>query len=211
MTKKEQKTISCPHCGKEFSITQLSYIDLKTDPDLKKPLFHGDLFREVCPHCQEEIFVAYPCICCNSDRGYMLSLTTENLSKPGDLDTIWYRRFRFEKNPDRFLEHARILESGLNDRVFEIFRHIFLLQYRAQYGDPMSDGILFDFVDGENMQLEILSGDARIAVMTVPVAGYEMLEETFLGSSYDIEEPDWCCVDPSWVKHSGVLQMYEQE
>lgn len=210
MTKKETKTISCPECGKEFEITQLSYIDLKTDPDLKKPLFHGDLFRETCPHCQTETFVAYPCICCDADRGYMLSLTTENLSKPTDLDTIWSHRFRFEKNPDSFLEHARILESGLNDRAFEIFRYIFLLQYRQQYGDPMSDRILFDFIDGENMQLEILSGDVSIATMTVPVAGYEMIAEKFIGSSYDVEDPDWTCVDMNWAVHSGALQMFEQ-
>jgi hypothetical protein len=140
----------------------------------------------------------------------MLSLTTENLSKPSELDSVWYHRFRFEKNPDTFLEHARILESGLNDRAFEIFRYIFLLQYRTQYGDPMSDRILFDFIDGENMQLEILSGDTRIATMTVPVAGYEMIAEKFNGSSYDIDDPDWCRVDMNWAVHSGALQLFEQ-
>jgi hypothetical protein len=60
------------------------------------------------------------------------------------------------------------------------------------------------------MQLEILSGDTRIATMTVPVAGYEMIAEKFNGSSYDIDDPDWCRVDMNWAVHSGALQLFEQ-
>ena len=51
-------TYTCPYCGKTFEISVYDSINAETDKDLRDRCLSGEVFQQLCPHCNKEFLVA---------------------------------------------------------------------------------------------------------------------------------------------------------
>lgn len=82
MSKMSQKTLKCPKCGKDFTVTIYDSVNTKLNPELINKVHNGSLFNVECPHCKTGITLNYPCLYHDMERMFMVQIDKrDNLAR----------------------------------------------------------------------------------------------------------------------------------
>lgn len=141
LTKKEK--IKCPKCGHEAKFTVWQSINTATDKDMKEAVGNGSAFVFDCPECGSKTAINYSflfhqpenkfmvyCAVKNEDAEKMYKLFTENPSELTKDETLQISEseyvYRIVRSADALREKVNILENGLDDRIIEIIKGVYV-------------------------------------------------------------------------------------
>ena len=72
------KSLKCPNCNKEFEFGTYDSINVTLNPDLKKDVLNGNIFKCRCPNCNEEGPLIYPFLYHDMEKHFMIHLANYN-------------------------------------------------------------------------------------------------------------------------------------
>lgn len=149
MGKYDITKIECPKCHKEQSKRTWKNINIKTNPDLKEKVLNRSLFKFTCNECGYEALLDYSLIYEDDYRIYYVT-TQEELDEVMDLlssveervEEVQYAINRVVCSQDDLFEKIEIFELGLDDRIIEIIKVLFYMNFKQQRNVEI-DAILF--------------------------------------------------------------------
>jgi hypothetical protein len=74
MSKQTKQIIECPQCGEKNNFLLWESINTDIDPNMKKILFDGFLWKHSCSKCNFEVLVNSALLYHNPEKRYMVQL-----------------------------------------------------------------------------------------------------------------------------------------
>lgn len=161
------KKIRCPKCGHEMNVRLHDTVGVEEVPEL----LDGSLFICECEECHEKTVLHYPVLFSDPDRHVMIHYIADSdfdgvirdfkessdlLSPDGGLS------YRIVFSIDQLREKVLIAELGLDDRIIELIKIIYLERVFQAYPDIKIDNVFF-LKDGDKYVLQYM-GDKVISV-----------------------------------------------
>lgn len=129
MTRPIESEANCPSCKKTWQQTVYSTVNVTLDPELKKRVLSGDIFKFKCPHCGHLGHGQYDCLYHDMQKVMMISLVG------GDAAVIEKKKAALKEGlaelPHRDLYCLRIVTS-----VQDLWEKIFI------FDASLNDGIV---------------------------------------------------------------------
>lgn len=162
-----QKTLKCPKCGKDFTVTIYDSVNTKLNPELIKKVHNGSLFNVECPHCKTGITLNYPCQYHDMERMFMvkidkrdnlvrfrIDLDNADASNPLSLMKNKYKLAGATNYPD-WVTAISAFENNLDWRIVQLsFIYIKGHLYKDESAKITSiDSIVLDGSKNENGEL----------------------------------------------------------
>ena len=207
-------SVTCPECKKESEFTVWDSINTGLDPQLMRKVRDGSLFSFVCPHCGHEDHVEYGFMYHQMEDRVMIQVVINDreakhalrmrkdqrfieMQKELQLEQYHYLE-RIVVNVNRPREKLAILDSGLDDRIMEIYKVYLLSKYREKLPDVKNTELIY-FVTGTGERgFQILPArDQKYIVFNQEF--YDMIDKSFLPRLKPIRE-DGPIIDRAWAE-----------
>ena len=169
MSKISEETIKCPKCGKESKFVMWSSINTVLNPEMKKKVLTGEIFKFKCNKCGCEARINYSSLYHQMEDRIMIYYVQDkedyesacNMFSGEDMPEIFEDLmaekylYRIVTSPGELREKIIIFDNGLDDRVIEIAKIFYIGQAKEQgikvkhiFFDVSSEGkymfIIFD-------------------------------------------------------------------
>ncbi len=157
MSKMHTDKITCPKCGNKHDFTFYDSVNTELDPDLKRDVRTGELFRFECPYCGTVADVVYQCLYHQVENRAMIFFIpngeteeAERLFKdsknrsvgmPG-LDAYYKKRIVTTMND--FKEKLKLLDEDLDDRAVEIMKCLLRIMMAGEEPEHEIQNMYFD-------------------------------------------------------------------
>lgn len=208
MSKEHVEKITCPECGQECEITIWDSLNGDIDPDAKAELINGTLFRFHCDKCGHESNLQYDILYHDMKNNAMVyfvhpdavestihELIEMEEKLPVKMDG-YKKRVVCDQNALR--EKAIIFDNGLDDRVVEIIKLMYLANAAKQFPDNPVDAVYMMIMDG-TMSLQFMAKEPMSC--EIPADLYEKISKDF-ASKIDAAGDDAFVVDLEWAKNA---------
>lgn len=186
MSMERKETVTCPECGnvQDFIVWQTLNGDL--DPEAKQQLLDGTLFSFECSKCGYKSNVDYSTLYHDMTNKAMVYYVDEESVKQ-TIETMvdaenkmgfampGYRK-RIVTDQNALREKAIIFEHGLDDRVIEIIKLIYLANASKQFPEADIKEVYFLVSDGEYI-LEFVGNSPLSA--EIPTGMYDSIKTDF--------------------------------
>ena len=202
MSKINEETIKCPKCGKESKFVMWSSINTVLNPEMKKKVLTGEIFKFKCNKCGCEARINYSSLYHQMEDRIMIYYVQDEedyesackMFSVEDMPEIFEDLmaekylYRIVTSPGKLREKIIIFDNGLDDRVIEIakeqgikVKHIFF--------DVSSEGKYMFIIFDENGETKMASIEKELL---------EKIREEVLKDSPDIRE-DRFDIDENWA------------
>ncbi len=207
MSRERIEKITCPECGQEHKITIWDSLNGDLDPEAKAQLLNGTLFRFQCTKCGHQSNLQYSILYHDMRNNAMVYFvhpdavdeTIESLSEWDeklDIKMDDYRK-RVVCDQNALREKAIIFDNGLDDRVVEIIKLMYLANAQDQHPDNEVSAIYL-MVNDDELSLQFFAEQPMVA--PVPREFYDKVAREFsdrieaAGNSF--------LVDLDWAKEA---------
>ncbi len=187
-------------------MTKWIHISPDDDPALRKHAMTGALFQRTCPHCGKHMTIVYNCLYQDRRKKFVVSLCADR-KQPAVAPLLPGYRMRLECTLPAFLERIRILDAGLNDMAFELYRTVVLTQVRRQYPDRPVTSLRFDAVEGDDIFLQA----SRTEQVKLPLSSYQTIAERVRQSGFRPKVSGYLSIHGKWVRQSGILDILKTQ
>ena len=215
MSIREEKTITCRSCKKSSNFIKWKSINTMIDPHMKSAVRDLSAFHFTCPYCGREAYIDYGFLYhqqedkimiyyADSDEdiaaveriagGKGMAGIMEDIIADSDDDYL----FRIVLSQDELLEKLSLFDSGLDDRIIEIYKVFILNQYMEDFPEVDNEINLFYFSEGENHLVQIFADGKPERVAMLSREYYEMLEAKFGPCLPDIRK-DEIFINKDWA------------
>jgi len=212
MSSSRTVSITCPSCNADSDFLIWESINTMLDPEMKSAVRDRSAFLFTCPKCGAKTHIDYGFLYhqmedriiihyANSDENAreIYDLVTGK-SMPDMMKDMFSDDYltRIVRSQNQLREKLAIFDSGLDDRIIEIFK-IFLLA-RFQEDHPENSGkieLLYFFDDGKHM-IQVMDGDEPAGVAELPSDFYEELKNKFAPHLPDIRKAE-PFIDRQWA------------
>lgn len=198
--------IHCPSCSEIFSLNQHVLVNPSHDPIERAQLLTGDLFNTICPHCGHQQIIAYNTTYHDTKQKFMVTLRADR-SKPTGIMVLPGVAMRVEYTLSDFVERVRILDKGLDDMSFELFRLVLRAQLQRQFPDKPPTRLRFQALENDQMFLQV-QGSEQIQV---PYASYQSIADKVKAAGYPSKYLGFLHLDAEWVQSSGITEVLSQK
>lgn len=206
MSMERIETIICPKCGQENKIIVWDSLNGDLDPEAKEKLLNGTLFRFKCTKCGYESNVEYNLLYHDMKNNVMVYLVHPdvvdktiqemiNLEKTLPVKMRGYKK-RVVCDQNELREKAIIFDNGLDDRVVEIIKFIYLIKVQQQFPEKVIEAVYMMFSD-EKMTLHFFMGETK--VIDIPKELYDGICKDFEEKLKEVGDSDFI-VNINWVK-----------
>ncbi len=210
MSKISEETIKCPKCGKESKFVMWSSINTVLDPEMKKKVLTGEIFKFKCNKCGCEARINYSSLYHQMEDRIMIYYVQDeeeyesacNMFSGEDMPEIFEDLmaekylYRIVTSPGKLREKIIIFDNGLDDRVIEIAKIFYIGQAKEQgikekhiFFDVSSEGKYMFIIFDENGETKMASIEKELL---------EKIREEVLKDSPDIRE-DRFDIDENWA------------
>jgi len=169
MSLKQSIQFTCPKCGLKQPFTIWQSLNASVDPEARTKLIDGKLLEFVCGRCAESVIVNYPLLYHDSERHFMIWLTSEE--DPDSLPSAKSFPFggiaqnyilRVVNEGRTLIEKIRAFEAELDDRLIELAKAI-VQRNLADSCCETIDTILFLKVDQTETGAKTISFDVVLS------------------------------------------------
>ena len=185
MSKTHVETIACPRCGHENLFTAYDNLDAKSDPTAKNGLFDMTLFQFQCTSCGHSANVIYNMLYVDHDNHDMIYFVSEQDLKEATrmmdhsetafgFGTSSYRK-RIVTDLNSLREKAIIFDCGLDDRVIEIVKSIYLTDARKQFPDANIESAYF-YMHEDQPMFEFVGDTPLTAAIDVSLYAFKFMQ-----------------------------------
>ena len=199
------KSLKCPNCNKEFEFGTYDSINVTLNPDLKKDVLNGNIFKCRCPNCNEEGPLIYPFLYHDMEKHFMIHLESFDkeelnnvLKKMDDMmtdltnDKFNYRH-RLVNNIKDLIEKIIILDNDLNDKVIEMIKCMVKINLRDKHN---IDHLYFHIKDNKNL-LAMIYENKYIGDWQLPDEFYNKID--ILYKDNKIKDDEHNIIDEYWA------------
>lgn len=184
MAKYDITKIECPKCHTEYSKRTWKNINIKTNPDLKEKVMNRSLFKFICNECGYEALLDYSLQYEDSYKIYYVT-TQEELDEVLDLLSSKEELISPEEakptrvvcTQDDLFEKISIFESKLDDRVIEVIKVLFYMNFKQQKQVDI-DAILFSIVD-DKYRLQFMNQEMEQGNVTFDMNLYTQVKDKY--------------------------------
>ena len=175
MSRTNEETIKCPKCGKESKFVMWSSINTVLDPEMKKKVLTGEIFKFKCNKCGCEARINYSSLYHQMEDLVMIYLVPESEVKK--TYEIFYEKntladYRTEKylyrivtSANQLVEKIQIFDAGKDDRIMELVKLLATDSILKNDPDIKFDELRFAVDDdGTNILVIINKGEITGAV-----------------------------------------------
>ena len=159
MSMERKEMIACPECGQTQDFIVWQTLNGDMNPKEKQQLLDGTLFRFECSKCGHKSNVAYGMLYHDMTNQAMVYYVDEEsveqtIEMMADAENKMgigmpgYRK-RIVTDQNALREKAIIFEYGLDDRVIEIIKLIYLANVSEQFSDAKIKEVYFLVDDGK--------------------------------------------------------------
>ncbi len=203
MSKFYKTQITCPNCSHENDCTVWESINTTLNPQMKESVRNGAAFQFVCPNCKNPFSVVYGFLYhqmedkllvhyCpdgeNFNEIYRFCLDADDGDLPASFRKRGYR-IRIVTSLHQFQEKLKIFDAGLDDRVIEIIKTIYLVQ--ALKDDRQSvDEVFFYQNDQRKYGLVFLRNGIETGTCAFSENIYRAIEDKLHRERPDIVDDD---------------------
>lgn len=210
MSKISEETIKCPKCGKESKFVMWSSINTVLNPEMKKKVLTGEIFKFKCNKCGCEARINYSSLYHQMEDRIMIYYVQNeedyesacNMFSGEDMPEIFENLmaekylYRIVTSPGELREKIIIFDNGLDDRVIEIAKIFYIGQAKEQ-GIKVKH-IFFDVSSEASICLLYLTKMERQKMASIEKELLEKIREEVLKDSLDIRE-DRFDIDENWA------------
>ena len=211
MSSHHTTVITCPACGKESDFRIWDSINTGLDPEMKKAVLDFSAFKFTCPHCGAETNVDYGFLYHQMEDKVMIHYASTDENAAEMYETYTGKKFpemfegflsekyriRIVRSLDQLREKIRIFDTGLDDRIIEIYKVILLVRIMDQRPDlNMKSKMYFLPYEGKPY-LQIFNDDGPIGGVEMDMDMYKGLEKDFGKDLPEIYKDD-PVVDRDW-------------
>lgn len=178
MSKISEETIKCPKCGKESKFVMWSSINTVLNPEMKKKVLTGEIFKFKCNKCGCEARINYSSLYHQMEDRIMIYYVQDeedyesacNMFSGEDMPEIFEDLmaekylYRIVTSPEELREKIIIFDNGLDDRVIEIAKIFYIGQAKEQgikvkhiFFDVSSEGNYMFIIFDENGETKMAS------------------------------------------------------
>lgn len=210
----EQKTqITCPDCGKKGNIVIWKSLNTKIDPDEKKKVLTGEIFKYTCPKCGSVNSVVYDMLYHQMEDETMIYLINEDEEVANAIDFFENAndgsimpdlpqlysdyRFRVVRTQNELREKIYIFDKGLDDRVIELMKAFIYVKLNGSEPDADIEAMYLDMSEGDPEQFAIMLSDGRWVNTKYMQDFYDSLKDIFIESGDDGKKE--YIVDMNWA------------
>lgn len=205
MSSRHTISYTCPACEQTFSLPQWVNISPNDAPELRKHVMTGDLFHHICPYCGKHMMIAYNCLYQDSSKHFAVSLHV-NRREAAVTPLLPGYQMRLEHTLPSFVERIRILDAGLDDMVFELYRTVVLAQVKKQHPDRTISSLRFDAVEGQDLFLQVSQSEQ----IRLPLSSYQNLADKVKRSGFHPKVSGYLHIHGRWVQQSGILDVLKK-
>ena len=207
MSRHETVKITCPQCKKESDFRIWSSINTQLDPELKSAVRDQSVFLFECPECGKKNSINYGFLYHQMEDNIMIHYanTEENVQECLELyrnedNEMMKEMFdagyliRVVRSREALLEKLAIFDAGLDDRIIEIIKLLYLVQLEER--DDV-EGVYFVNVGNEKI-IEFISNGKVLGHAKFDEATYEDIKNDFINKIPPINKGD-IIIDFSWA------------
>ena len=147
MSNFNMEPITCPNCKTEQKIKVWESVDIAKSPKEKAKIISGEFFQFKCKKCDFSAPLAYNCLYSDIENKMLIWLipeltdevkdkltTAETLKGDNEHPTNDYI-YRIVTTPNELKEKIMINDAGLDDRVVELLKMVYMSQLTTLTGD----------------------------------------------------------------------------
>lgn len=207
MSRAEMIKITCPKCQKDSDFRIWSSINTQLDPELKSAVRDQSVFLFECPECGEKNSINYGFLYHQMEDSMMIHYANseENVQEILELynntDNEMMKMMldegyliRVVRSRESLLEKLAIFDAGLDDRIIEIIKLLYLVQFEEKEN---LDGVYFVKV-GDEKVIEFVSNGRVLAHANFDEGIYSDIKKDFIDKIPPINKGD-IIIDSSWA------------
>ena len=206
MSKERRETVTCPECGNVQNFIVWQSLNGDLNPEAKQQLLDGTLFRFVCSKCGYTSHVDYNMLYHDMTHKAMIYYVKEEFveqtidamtdaeNKMGVAMSGYRKRIVTDQNTLR--EKAIIFEHGLDDRVIEIIKFIYLANANENFPEAKIKTIYFLMVD-DKYTLALI-GDSQLSA-EISNNMYDEVKAEFVERLETADDNGFIAVDVRWA------------
>ena len=182
-------------------------INVAQDPDLKARVRDGSLFVWECPHCGTRNLAKYQTLYHDPAQRLMVWLLPDGQEPPAavaeavkELDGYTLRRVR---DVGALVEKVLIHDSGLEDTILEMCKHVTRMELADQHHHPALLAVPMHFCRLEGADHEILLSFPLDGQMQVVNIGFNVYEDArgILARNPAVQPaPGFAEIDDAWLR-----------
>lgn len=123
----------CPECKEKFRADIYTSINVQMDKNKKEKVLNGTFFDFECSHCHKTFNVPYPVLYHDMDQKLLIQFSEEDVEQNKKiLDQVKVDKeytVRIVDSYRNWIEKILIFDSGLDDRIMELYKLLVLSQY----------------------------------------------------------------------------------
>ena len=210
MSKFRIEPMVCPQCEQRDTLRLWEEINAKEDVTAKSRLLDGSLFEYRCKKCGYSTGVAYNCIYKDDEKHFIVYFAADgdNEGMKAAMDRIeedankmavaglkYNVRRRIVNDANTMREKVIIFEAGLDDRIIELMKILYVSAIRENRPEIAVVGCFFCIVDGQ-WRMEMLTADGRAFGLDVQRELYGEFEKEYEAL---LSENRTYCVDAKYA------------
>lgn len=190
----------CPECKEKFQANIYTSINVQMDQDIKNKVLNGTFFDFECTHCHKTFNIPYPVLYHDMDRKLLLQFSADEdveqtMKVLSAIDISKDYTVRFVDTYRNWIEKILIFDSGLDDRIMELYKLLVLSQYED--ASNLNGLYYWNIQNVENPHYVLVLDEKQsdtMHFMPFHMDVYKQVEEVFL---QDLNQ-DYV-VDASWA------------
>lgn len=212
MSKSRSITITCPECQKESEFVMWESINTMLDPEMKSAVRDRSAFLFTCPVCGAKSYVDYGFLYHQMEDQIMIHYAASDKDAEDIYDLVTGKTMpdmmkemvdsnyliRIVRSQNQLREKLAIFDSGLDDRIIEIFKIFLLAKYQEDHPEGHETIELLYFADDGKHLIQILADNRPAGVSEIPLEFYERLKSDYNSKLPDIRK-DEPFIDRQWA------------
>lgn len=190
----------CPECKEKFQADVYTSINVQMDKNIKNKVLNGTFFDFECTYCHKNFNVPYPVLYHDMDRKLLLQFSVDEdveqtMKVLSAIDISKDYTVRFVDTYRNWIEKILIFDSGLDDRIMELYKLLVLSQYED--ASNLNGLYYWNIQNVENPHYVLVLDEKQsdtMHFMPFHMDVYKQVEEVFL---QDLNQ-DYV-VDASWA------------
>ena len=212
MSSSRTVSITCPSCNADSDFLIWESINTMLDPEMKSAVRDRSAFLFTCPKCGTKTYVDYGFLYHQMEDHIMIHYANSDENAREIYDLVTGKNMpdmmkdmisddyltRIVRSQNQLREKLAIFDSGLDDRIIEIFKIFLLARYQEDHPESSGKIELFYFFDDGKHMIQVMDGDEPAGVAELPLDFYEELKSEFAPRLPDIRK-DEPFIDRQWA------------
>lgn len=192
--------VKCPHCGKSQKFEMWRVINVADNPEMKEKVKTKEVFKLECKKCGRLV---------NADHQFLYedpeSKIAIHYAREKDVPAVKEDLKKYEGYTTRvvsyqndLIEKLMIFDAGLDDRIIEIVKAIYVNQLYTINPSYKIDEILFDNTK-EEAKIIFISGGGLLTESAMSNEVYKSIESQFKDKMAPFAEETEVSIDFEWA------------